>query len=177
MRFLISVFVIFSAFSVSTGVFAKTALPPSIMDRGGLYFPGEEPGTVIPAPLVKTDITVDISGPIARYRLRHTFVNNSDAWTEAIYTYPLPTDSAVDQLYMRVGERDIIGKITEKKEAKRQYNAAKSAGKRASLVEQHRPNLFSTSVANLGPGEQVIVEIGFQDQLKIDDGVFRIRMP
>lgn len=177
MRFLISVFVIFSAFSVSTGVFAKTALPPSIMDRGGLYFPGEEPGTVIPAPLVKTDITVDISGPIARYRLRHTFVNNSDAWTEAIYTYPLPTDSAVDQLYMRVGERDIIGKITEKKEAKRQYNAAKSAGKRASLVEQHRPNLFSTSVANLGPGEQVIAEIGFQDQLKIDDGVFRIRMP
>lgn len=177
MRFLISVLVILSAFSVPTGVFAKTALPPSIMDRGGLYFPGEAPGTVVPAPLVKTDITVDISGPIARYRLRHTFVNNSDEWTEAIYTYPLPTDSAVDRLYMRVGDRDIIGKITEKNEAKRQYNAAKSAGQRSSLVEQHRPNLFSTSLANLGPGERVVVEIGFQDHLKMDNGAFRMRMP
>lgn len=177
MRFLISVFVIVNVFLLPTGVSAKTALPPSIMDQGGLYFPGEEPGTIVPAPLVKTDITVDISGPIARYRLRHTFVNNSDTWTEAIYTYPLPTDSAVDRLYMRVGERDIIGKIAEKKEAKRLYTAAKSAGKRTSLVEQHRPNLFSTSLANLGPGEHVIIEIGFQDQLKMDNGEFRMRMP
>lgn len=177
MRLFISAIFIFSAFIQPATVSAKTALPPSIMDRGGLYFPGEEPGTVVLAPLVKTDITVDISGPIARYRLRHTFVNNSKIWTEAIYTYPLPTDSAVDRLYMRVGERDITGKIAEKDDAKRQYNAAKSAGKRTSLVEQHRPNLFSTSLANLGPGEQVIVEIGFQDHLKMDNGEFRMRMP
>lgn len=177
MRFFISVIFIFGSFIVPAGVSAKTALPPSIMDRGGLYFPGDEPGTVIPAPLVKTDITVDISGPIARYRLRHTFVNNSEVWTEAIYTYPLPTDSAVDRLYMRVGDRDIVGKIAEKEEAKRQYNAAKTTGKRASLVEQHRPNLFSTSVANLGPGEHVIVEIAFQDHLQLDKGTFNLRMP
>lgn len=147
------------------------------MDHGGLYFPGDDAGTVVPAPLLKTDIAVDVSGPVVRYRLRHTFVNNSEDWTEAIYTYPLPTDSAVDRLYMRVGNRDIIGKIAEKAEAKRQYDAAKKAGKRASLVEQHRPNIFSTSVANLGPGEQVIVEIGFQDHLKMEDGAFRLRMP
>lgn len=177
MRFAISVTFLISAFILPTAVSAKTALPPSIMDRGGLYFPGESPGTVVPAPLVKTDITVDISGPVARYRLRHTFVNNSEDWTEAIYTYPLPTDSAVDRLYMRVGDRDIIGKIAEKEDAKRQYNAARSAGQRASLVEQHRPNLFSTSLVNLGPGEHVIVEIGFQDHLKMDNGQFRMRMP
>lgn len=171
-------FVISCAFLLlPSAVFAKVGLPPSIMDRGGLYFPGKEPGTVIPAPLVKTDITVDVSGPIARYRLRHTFVNNAEEWTEAIYTYPLPTDSAVDRLYMRVGDRDIVGKIAEKSEAKRQYNAAKTAGKRASLVEQHRPNIFSTSIANLGPGEHVVVEIGFQDHLTMSDGAFRLRMP
>jgi Ca-activated chloride channel family protein len=177
MRFLVSLILSFSAFVLPAVAFAKTPLPPSIMDRGGLYFPGDKPGTVVAAPLVKTDITVDISGPIARYRLRHTFVNNSETWTEAIYTYPLPADSAVDRLYMQVGARQIIGKIEEKEEAKRQYNAAKSAGKRTSLVEQHRPNLFSTSVANLGPGEHVIVEIGFQDYLKMDNGHFSMRMP
>jgi Ca-activated chloride channel family protein len=177
MRFLVSLFVFFNAFVLPAVAFAKTPLPPSIMDRGGLYFPGDEPGTVIAAPLVKIDITVDISGPIARYRLRHTFVNNSETWTEAIYTYPLPTDSAVDRLYMQVGERQIIGKIEEKEEAKRQYKAAKSAGKRASSVEQQRPNLFSTSVANLGPREHVVVEIGFQDHLKMDNGYFSMRMP
>lgn len=167
-------FVVFVMPSISV---AKVGLPPSIMDRGGLFFPGDEAGTVLPAPLVKTDITVDVSGPIARYRLRHTFVNNSESWTEAIYTYPLPTNSAVDRLYMRVGDRDIIGKIAEKAAAKRQYDAAQRAGKRASLVEQHRPNIFSTSVANLGPGEHVVVEIGFQDYLKLEDGAFRLRMP
>lgn len=130
---------------------AGPAVPSQMMDKGGLFMPGDEAGMVVPVPLLHTDIEVSVSGPIVRYRLRHTFVNSSNTWTEAIYTYPLPTDSAVDTLEMTVGKRKIIGRITEKIKAQRQFVAAKKAGKRASLVQQHRPNLFSTSLANIVP--------------------------
>lgn len=156
---------------------AQTALPPGVMDEGGLYFPGAEPGTVEPAPLLKTDIVADVSGPIARYTLRHTFINPGKTWTEAIYTYPLPADSAVDHLVMTVGDRVVKGEIAEKKEAERRYAAARTEGKSAGLVSQQRPNVFSTSVANIAPGAHVIIEIGFQEALQRNGEGYRLRMP
>ena len=77
---------------------------------------------------------------------------------------------------MTVGKRKIIGKVIEKMEAKRQFVAAKQAGKRASLVQQHWPNLFSTSLTNIAPGEQIIIEIGFSETLRLVDDGFRLRM-
>lgn len=165
------------SFLVTSVTMAGPAVPSQIMDKGGLFLPGDEAGMVVPAPLLHTDIEASVSGPIVRYRMRHTFINASDAWTEAIYTYPLPTDSAVDALEMTVGKRKIIGKITEKMEAKRQFVTAKQAGKRASLVQQHRLNLFSTSLANIAPGEHITVEIGFSETLRLVDDGFRLRMP
>ena len=159
------------------GVHAAPNLPPSVIDEGGLFFPGEQPGAVTPAPLVKTEIDAAVSGPVVRYTLRHTFINAGEQWSEAIYTYPLPADSAVDHLRMTVGDRTITGRIEEKAEARRQYKAAKSNGQRASLVEQQRPNIFTTSLANIAPGEHITVEIGFQETLKMRDGGFRLRMP
>ncbi|MBO6788094.1 MAG: marine proteobacterial sortase target protein [Rhodospirillales bacterium] len=126
---------------------------------------------------MKTEIEAAVSGPVVRYRLRHTFVNNGDRWSEAIYTYPLPSDSAVDRLKMTIGDRVVASRIEEKAEAKRLYNAAKSNGQRASIVEQQRPNIFTTSLANIAPGEHIVVEIGFQERLKMRDGGFRLRMP
>lgn len=156
---------------------AGPAVPSQMMDKGGLFMPGDEAGMVVPTPLLHTEIEVSVSGPIVRYRMRHTFINSSNAWTEAIYTYPLPTDSAVDTLEMIVGKRKIIGRITEKMKAQRQFVAAKQAGKRASLVQQHQPNLFSTSLANIAPGEHITIEIGFSETLRLVDDGFRLRMP
>ncbi len=162
---------------VSFPAFAQVNLPPKVMEEGGLYFPGTKPGTVEPAPLLKTEIDADISGPVARYTLRHTFINTGKNWTEAIYTYPLPSDSAVDRLVMHVGNRVIEGEIAEKKEAARRYAEAKASGRNAGLVSQKRPNVFSTSVANIAPGAHVTVEIGFQETLSMLDDGFHLRLP
>jgi len=162
---------------VSFPAHAQVNLPPKFMDEGGLYFPGSKPGTVELAPLLKTEIDADISGPVARYTLRHTFINTGKDWTEAIYTYPLPSDSAVDRLVMQVGERVIEGEIAEKKEAERRYAEAKASGRNAGLVSQKRPNVFSTSVANIAPGAHVTVEIGFQETLSMLDDGFHLRLP
>ena len=70
-----------------------------------------------------------------------------------MYVFPLPSNSAVDHLDMIIGKRIIEGQIKERKEAKKIYNKAKQAGKKASLIEQQRPNIFTAKVANIGPGE------------------------
>lgn len=160
-----------------SGAAAQPNLPPSVIDEGGLFFPGDKPGTVTPAPVLKTEIDAAVSGPVVRYKLRHTFMNTSKQWSEAIYTYPLPSGSAVDRLKMTIGDRVVDGRIEEKSEARRMYNQAKSNGQRASIVEQQRPNIFTTSLANIAPGERITVEIGFQETLKMRDGGFRLRMP
>jgi Ca-activated chloride channel family protein len=76
-----------------------------------------------------------------------------------------------------IGERIIEGQIKEKAEAKKVYEQAKQEGKRASLVEQERPNIFTTSVANIGPGERITVEIEYQETIRYDQGAFSLRFP
>jgi Ca-activated chloride channel family protein len=105
------------------------------------------------------------------------FRNDSLDWVEGLYVFPLPEGAAVDQLRMKIGERVIEGVIRERETARVEYERAKDSGRRASLVEQERPNLFTTSVANLGPGEEVRVEIEFQQTLAFDEGEVRLRFP
>ena len=91
--------------------------------------------------------------------------------------FPLPEKAAVDHLRMQIGERVIEGQIKERGEARRTYEAAKTEGRKTTLVEQERPNMFTTSVANIGPGEEVVVAIEYQETLRYDDGTFRAALP
>jgi Ca-activated chloride channel family protein len=68
-------------------------------------------------------------------------------------------------------------RFAKKEQARKEYERARNEGKKASLVEQQRPNLFTTSVANIAPGERVVVEIEYLEQLRYDDGTFAIRFP
>ncbi|MDR4493273.1 MAG: VIT domain-containing protein, partial [Nitrospirales bacterium] len=134
-------------------------------------------GPNLPAPTVSTKITTTISGLIVRTTVSQTFQNPSSEWAEGIYVFPLPEQAAVDHLRMRIGERVIEGIIQEKAEAKKTYEQAKRTGKHAGLLEQERPNVFTASVANLAPGEPVIVDIEYQDLARYDQGRFFLRFP
>lgn len=147
---------------------------------GRLLFKTAQPGRYLPAPTLKTDVRISVTGLIARATVSQEFLNPSlekDAWAEGIYVFPLPETAAVDHLRMKVGERIIEGQIKEKAEAKKVYEQAKQEGKRASLVEQERPNIFTTSVANIGPGERITVEIEYQETIRYDQGAFSLRFP
>lgn len=124
-----------------------------------------------------TKVQMDIAGTINRVRVEQTFTNPSNEWVEGVYVFPLPTDSAVDHLNMIIGKRIIEGQIKERKKAKKIYNKAKKAGKKASLVEQQRPNIFTTSVANIPPGESITIAIEYQQAVLIDNDKFSIRFP
>jgi len=128
-------------------------------------------------PLLHTDVQMDISGMISRTRLKQHFKNSSDNWIEAIYVFPLPATAAVDHMRMRIGERIIEADIKEKQQAKKIYQQAKREGKKAALVEQERPNMFTNSVANIAPGESIVIEIEYQQTLHYDQGEFSLRFP
>jgi len=129
------------------------------------------------APTLATEARFEIAGLVARATVTQRFRNATDGWVEGIYVFPLPEAAAVDHLRMRVGERVIEGQIRERDEARAEYQQAKASGRRASLVEQQRPNVFTTRVANLGPGEEVSVEIELQQLLAFDQGEVRLRFP
>jgi Ca-activated chloride channel family protein len=122
-------------------------------------------------------VAVEVVGPIARTRIEQSFENPGDGWIEGLYVFPLPDNSAVDRLTLRIGERWIEGEIREREQARQEYEAARAEGRRASLLEQQRPNLFATAVANIGPHETVDVIIEYQHTLRWDAGRFELRLP
>lgn len=150
---------------------------PNAMQSGGLLFKSKEPGRYIKAPKVATDIKLDVTGPVARAIITQKFLNPSDAWLEGIYVFPLPDNAAVDQLKMRIGDRLIEGLIKPKQEARDLYEAAKRDGKKASLLEQQRPNLFTNTVANIGPNESITIQIEYQQTIPRKDDQFSLRVP
>ncbi|MGK2740155.1 marine proteobacterial sortase target protein [Tepidicaulis sp. LMO-SS28] len=156
---------------------APRTVTPNDMGTGGLLLKTKEPGRYIEAPLVAADVDIDITGPIARTRVTQRFENPGDGWVEGVYVFPLPEESAVDSLRMLIGDRVIEGEIKEKEEARQIYEKAKEDGKRASLVEQNRPNIFTNSVANIGPGETVVVQIEYQQTVRQSGEEFSLRFP
>ncbi|MCC2607252.1 VIT domain-containing protein [Planctobacterium marinum] len=118
-----------------------------------------------------------VSGMVARSTLVQRFKNPGEDWLQGRYQFPLPEDAAVDSLTMRIGQREIKGVIKEKRAAQAAFKQAQQNGQRASLVSQQRPNLFTTQLANIGPFEDIEIEIQFQQKVRIVDGEFRLRLP
>jgi Ca-activated chloride channel family protein len=164
--------------SLSTGILPTMGL--NDVTEGTLLFRTDRAGRFMQAPVLTTDVQIAVTGTIARVTVRQEFTNPSKKkvdWLEGIYVFPLPETAAVDHLRMVVGERIIEGQIKERVEAKKVYEQAKQEGKRASLVEQERPNIFTTSVANIGPGERVTIEIEYQETVRYENEQFQLRFP
>ncbi|MEZ9820684.1 marine proteobacterial sortase target protein [Shewanella sp. 10N.286.45.A1] len=126
---------------------------------------------------MKTTVNMQVSGWVNRVSLRHEFRNEQLVWLNGEYVFPLPNEAAVDGLRMFIGERVIEGEIKPKAKAKALFNEAKKQGKKASLLQQKRPNIFSAEVANLAPGETLIVELSYQELVHYDKGEFSLRFP
>ena len=123
------------------------------------------------------DVDVTVSGPTARARVTQIFRNESKDWVEATYVYPLPEGGAVDTLKMVVGDRVVVGEIKERQPARVIYEQAKRSGRKAALTEQQRPNIFTNAVANIGPGETVLVQIEYQEPVRQSGETFSLRVP
>lgn len=124
-----------------------------------------------------TQVEMMVSGLVNRVTVKQIFNNVEDSWIHAKYVFPLPENSAVDGMSLLIGDRIIEGVIKPKQQAKQQFEQAKKQGKQASLVSQQRTNVFTTQLANIGPLQQVAVEITYLQTISYQDGLFSLRFP
>ncbi len=138
---------------------------------------GKAPDQKLEMPLQHTAVQIDVSGFVARATVTQKYHNPFDKPIEAVYTFPLPEDAAVDDMQMTIGNRVIKGLIKRREEARKMYEQAKRQGQRASLLEQERPNVFTQSVANILPGDEILVTIRYVNILKYAEGNYELVFP
>ena len=130
-----------------------------------------------PCPLKHTEVKTEISGFLARVTVTQHFENPFPDKIEAVYTFPLPPAAAVDDMTIVIGNRTVKGKIMRREEAQATYDAARAKGQVAGLLRQQRPNIFTQSVANILPGQQINVIISYVETLKYDEGSYEWSFP
>jgi Ca-activated chloride channel family protein len=170
-------FLILAAASVlATGAAAQEdAAADTDPTTGMLYATIDGEKTALP--ITSMTVELSIAGPLVHAEVRQSFTNPTDETLDAVYVFPLPEGAAVQGLDLTVGHRSFVGKIQEKEEAKKTFETAKALGKGAGLVEQHRPNVFKTSVANIPPHESVVVGLSLLDQAEWKDGAYSMVFP
>ncbi|WP_051184447.1 VIT domain-containing protein [Desulfatiglans anilini] len=135
-----------------------------------------EPG-VDALPLKETRAEVDIAGVIADVRVTQVYRNEGRRAIEALYVFPGSTRSAVYAMKMTIGERVIEARIEKREAARKAYEQARDEGRTASLLEQHRPNVFQMNVANILPGDEIRVEMSYTEILVPEDRVYTFLYP
>ncbi|MDF7825793.1 VIT domain-containing protein [Pontiellaceae bacterium B12227] len=144
---------------------------------GVLFSVGSTNEPVVALPLKKTDVRMDVTSGIVRTEVVQRFQNDLDRPLEAIYIFPLPSEAAVEDFEIRLKDRIIRSSVKERAAAKATYEKAKAEGRKAALLEQERPNIFTTSVANLLPGETVELVFSYVEQLKFRKDRFDLTFP
>ncbi|HEY0512701.1 MAG TPA: VIT and VWA domain-containing protein [Thermoanaerobaculia bacterium] len=128
-------------------------------------------------PLKETRADVHIAGVIADVVVTQVYRNEGTRPLSARYVFPASTRAAVHGMTMQVGDQRIQAMIREKQAAKKEFEAARAAGKSAALLEQQRPNVFTMNVANVMPADEIRVELHYSELLVPTDGTYEFVYP
>ena len=134
-------------------------------------------GKRIEFPLLKSDYQVNIQGDLATVRLEQWFKNPTTEPLDASYLFPLNKDSAVYAMNMRIGDKQIEAKIKRREQAEAIFNQAKQDGKAASLLTQHRPNMFTQQLTNLMPDTSIRVTLQYTQHVPRIDQQYELVLP
>lgn len=164
---------------LEASVWAQTNTPEEIAGvLCGRAETGEKEGlTTLFLPLKQTDVHMDVTAGRINTTVTQTFENDTEHPLEAAYIFPLPSRATVTDMEMRTEDRVISSVVKEREEARKTYEKAKKAGKKTALLEQERPNIFTTSVANFMPGETVSVSFTYMQSLTYENGSYNINFP
>ncbi len=148
---------------------------PNSIGTGMLYH--VLPSGPVPLPLLGMEVDLEVTGVLVAGEITQRFSNPTDGALEVFYVFPLPEQAAVHHMEMRIGSRRIVAMVREREAAREVYESARIEGRKAGLVEQERPNLFTISAANIGPGEEVEVTLRYHDRVDYAAGVFDLDCP
>lgn len=128
-------------------------------------------------PLKDTEVTANIDGIIADIHVTQTYANEGKNAINARYIFPASTKASVHGMTMQIADKKITAKIKEKEEAKEEFTQAKNEGKSASLLEEERPNVFTMNVANIIPGDTVVIDLHYSEMIDSTDGSYQWVFP
>ncbi|MCA9011985.1 MAG: type VI secretion system contractile sheath large subunit [Planctomycetaceae bacterium] len=132
---------------------------------------------LVPLPLRSTAVSAFLTGALAEVTVVQRFVNQYQRIISADYIFPLPADAAVHGFRIILGDRVIDGVVEERTAAAETFEEAKSAGHGAALVQELSCGVFSVSVANILPGQDVRIELTYLQVLKFQNGKYHFTFP
>ncbi len=128
-------------------------------------------------PLEETRARATIAGPIARVQVTQVFRNRGPKPIEAVYVFPASTRAAVHGMRLKIGERTVEARIERRAKAREDYEVARAEGKRAALLDEERPNVFTMRVANIMPGDRIVAELDYSELIVPEQGVYELVYP
>ena len=134
-------------------------------------------GSRVPLPLRAIDVRFEVIGDCAQVRLQQEFEHVGLNAVDVVYAFPLPSDAAVHECVMTIGDRRVVAQIKPAAEAKATYDQARRDGKRAALVEGLRDNLFELSLGNVQPGDGIRIDFSYALPLPGKDASRELRIP
>jgi Ca-activated chloride channel family protein len=168
---------IFLVLIITTFAFSPTSAQTENDKTLAPYFVVQGDPKIDQLPLKDTRVNIAVTGVIADVQVLQTYRNEGSRPINASYIFPASTRAAVYSMRMKIGDQVIVAKIKEKQAAKQEFDEARKQGKSASLLEQERPNVFSMSLANVMPGEQIEIELRYTELLIPTDGTYEVVFP
>ena len=146
-------------------------------ELGGTIKVRTKKGAEFDLPALKTDLNVDIEGDLAGVTVVQTFINPTQEPLHATYLFPMNKDAAVYGMQMEISNEIVEAKIKKIEKAKKIFKKAKKEGKTASLLTQHRPNMFTQKIANLIPGMPIKVTLKYAQTINKVDNEYQLVVP
>jgi Ca-activated chloride channel family protein len=128
-------------------------------------------------PLEGVRIDASLRGACVDVTVTQRYRNREAVPVEAVYVFPLEESAAVCGFAALVGGSLIRGKACDREAAFARYDDAMLDGDGAFLLDQERPNIFTASVGNLRPGEQVELQIRYVALATRDGNAVRLSIP
>lgn len=129
------------------------------------------------SPLDHSALAVTITDLVAEYELRHAFRNGGPDPIEAVYSFPVPLDSAFMGMEATLAGEHLAAQILPRKQATRDYDDALAQGDSAVLLERLEPGLLCVNLGNLKPGEDGEITLRFAAPLRCAGGAARFSLP
>jgi Ca-activated chloride channel family protein len=179
MRSVLRAVLVLTAFGAPVGVASAQGmlLPPC----GRQPLPPDAQRRILPCPAVsqivrtQTDVHATLAGRVIQYEVQERFVNRGNTVGEADYVYPLPKNSAFQDLQLEINGEFVAGETFGADEARRMYEEIVRKRRDPALVEWMGHGLLRARIFPIAPGEEKRVVIRFQsvaeregDALKID---------
>ncbi|XP_072884913.1 von Willebrand factor A domain-containing protein 5A-like [Hemitrygon akajei] len=133
-----------------------------------------------PVPLKKISVRVEVKGFVADVSADLEYRNEEAAPLEAVFTFPVDSDSAVYNFQATVDGKTMVAEIKEREQAQDDYDDAISSGQQAFLLEEDSSSsdVFTCRVGNLPPGCAATVSFSLAQELPLEaDGAVRFTLP